>query len=64
MSYGHAHELLASGEQNPVVPLRTAVAKLKAWADLNPRLQPLYLEFETSLRLVEDHQARHGERRV
>jgi hypothetical protein len=59
MSYGHAHELLANGAKSPAAELRVAVRKLKAWADLNPRLVELYLDFEACLRDIDAHLQEH-----
>jgi hypothetical protein len=51
MSYGHAHEILAAtGQKSPAAELRVAVRRLKAWADRNPSLRSLYLDFEACLR--------------
>jgi len=51
MSYGHAAKiLLASGQKSPATELRIAVRELKAWADANPPLMDLYLDFEACQR--------------
>lgn len=58
MSYGHAAQiLLASGQKNPATELRVATRKLKAWADLNPNLRSLYLDFEACLRDLDTYLA-------
>jgi hypothetical protein len=54
MSYGHAEKILADGRKSPVPELAQATAKLKLWADLNPGLVSLYLDFEACLRDVEE----------
>ena len=48
--YGHAAGMLAG---TPLGDLRVATAKLKLWADLNPKLMPLYLEFLEAQRKLE-----------
>jgi hypothetical protein len=56
--YGHAQAILdAAGRKTPVAELQQAVAHLKAWADLNPALQSLYLDFEACLRDTETYVA-------
>lgn len=57
MSYGHASELLANGRKSPAAELRVAVARLKKWADLNPGLMSLYLDFEACLRDLDNYLA-------
>jgi hypothetical protein len=56
MSYGHAHELL-NGKKSPAAELRVATRKLKLWADVNPGLRTLYLDFEACLRDLDAHLA-------
>jgi hypothetical protein len=58
MSYGHAQAILdAAGRKTPVAELRVSVRHLKAWADLNPGLVELYLDFAACLRDTEQYVA-------
>jgi len=53
MSYGHAAAVLAAdGRRSPVPELEAAVARLKAWADVNPPLKDLHQDFGSCLRDV------------
>lgn len=56
MSYGHAAELL-NGKKSPAAELRVATQKLRAWADQNPALFSLYMDFEACLRDLDAHLA-------
>jgi hypothetical protein len=58
VSYGHAAAILdAAGRSTPIAELRVAVRRLKLWADLNPKLMGLYLDFEACLRDTERYVA-------
>jgi hypothetical protein len=47
MTYGHGNEI--SQVITPMDDLEAAIRKLRAWADLNPDLVPLYKYFERTL---------------
>jgi hypothetical protein len=53
MTYGHAHNL-ADGKVDPVEELDTACRRLGKWADLNPGLRDLHLDFEACLARIRE----------
>lgn len=53
MSYGHA-QLLADGKVDPVAELDTAIRRLGSWAELNPPLRELHLDFQACLARIKE----------